>query len=483
MKSLITLSFFFCTWAATAQILPPTDSALVGQGWQLLLERNDHQYWLWDENMEWEPARAMCESLGAYLYWPNDAEEHQAVWETLPHGVDENHFWTAIHQDFNVVPCNDSNGGWAGPNNESQTFFLWSSGEPNNSGGKESVVQFEWSDDGIGWNDAPGQSCDEGNDCECRFSQVILERSKPGFCGDPKACNFFEGSLSNDECDYSCCPGPGCCADGMHWDWELEQCQNTLPGDINSDGCVQLNDLLDVLSAYGNCSETVLFTCSDPVLYEGFEYATVQIGEQCWFADNLRSTKYANGDEIPTGLNDVEWSNTNDGAVAIYGAGTSACDDFSPNGDACNPDWSLNSYGRLYNWYAVQDSRGICPNGWHVPSDAEWMLLEVAIGMGESVVNLEGWRGTDEGSKLKSEEGWFNLGNGNNDFGFSAVPSGHRWESGEYYNAGTDERWWSSTGDQASAWHRDLSYDRGDIDRDFDGHRYGLSVRCVQDNE
>ena len=226
--------------------------------------------------MEWEQARAMCESLGAYLYWPNDAEEHQAVWETVPHGDDGMHFWTAIHQDFSVVSCSDANGGWAGPNNELQSYFLWAvPGEPNNAGGKESVVQFEWEDDGISWNDAPGQDCDDGNNCDCRFSRVILERSTPIFCDDPESCNYIEGSLSNNGCDYSCCPGPNAVP------------ARTMPKHPprRQFWDVQLNDLLDVLSAYGNCGQS--FPCGDLVSYQGYDYATVQIGGQCWFAENL----------------------------------------------------------------------------------------------------------------------------------------------------------------------------------------------------
>ena len=72
-------------------------------------------------------------------------------------------------------------------------------------------------------------------------------------CADISACNYSSSSTTNDNCDYTCCPGPGCCLDGQHWDWELNGCVITNPADINLDGCVQLNDLLDLLSAYGDC--------------------------------------------------------------------------------------------------------------------------------------------------------------------------------------------------------------------------------------
>ena len=193
--------------------------------------------------------RDLCDSLGAYLYWPNDEAEHQAVWDLLPHGDDGVQFWTAIHQDFSVVECGTLNGGWVGPTGEIQTFLPWYPNEPNNgSDGRESVVQFEWGGIGSQFNDAPGQNeCDQGSSCECRFAHVILERETPSYCADPFACNYGSAPAIIAECDYTCCPGPGCCGEGMFWDWNLEECVITNPSDSNFDGCVQLNDLLDLL--------------------------------------------------------------------------------------------------------------------------------------------------------------------------------------------------------------------------------------------
>ena len=106
------------------------------------------------------------------------------------------------------------------------------------------------------------------------------------------------------------------------------------------------------------------------VTFDGYTYDLVAIGDQCWFAENLRTEHYTNGDAIPANLTDGEWSSTNSGAVAVYGE-DAGCEDYSPDGDACDPSWSLNEYGRLYNWYAVDDARGLCPTGWHVPTDGE----------------------------------------------------------------------------------------------------------------
>ena len=116
------------------------------------------------------------------------------------------------------------------------------------------------------------------------------------------------------------------------------------------------------------------------VSYQGYDYATVQIGDQCWFAENLRSENYRNGDAIPANLDVDAWTSATTGATCIYGEGESPCESNSPNADDCNEDWSLGEYGRLYNGYAVNDERLLCPNGWHVPADDEWTVLIENLG-------------------------------------------------------------------------------------------------------
>ena len=171
------------------------------------------------------------------------------------------------------------------------------------------------------------------------------------------------------------------------------------------------------------------FNCGDPVSYQGYDYATVLIGDQCWFAENLRSENYDNGDAIPAGLSDSEWTSTTSttsGATAVYGE-DAGCNSNSPDINACDPAQSLNEYGRLYNWYAVDDARGLCPSGWHVPTDGEWMTMEMALGMSESEANSTGWRGTDQGTQMKTTYGWYGGGNGTNSSGFSGLPGGYRY--------------------------------------------------------
>ena len=210
-----------------------------------------------------------------------------------------------------------------------------------------------------------------------------------------------------------------------------------------------------------------------PVDFDGHTYAVVEIGGQCWFAENLRTTVYANGDTIPAGLTDGEWTSTTAGATAVYGEGSSSCSNYSPDIDACEEAQSLAAYGRLYNWYAVDDARGLCPAGWHVPTDGEWTELE-------DYITSEGFAGT-EGTALKSTTGWSNNGNGTDDFGFSALPGGLRDYNGNFGNAGLYGSWWSSSPSVGDVWYRYLSYYDPGVLRNDNVPRYGFSVRCLRD--
>jgi uncharacterized protein (TIGR02145 family) len=209
------------------------------------------------------------------------------------------------------------------------------------------------------------------------------------------------------------------------------------------------------------------------VTFDGHTYALVAIGTQCWFAENLRSDNYRNGDAIPGNLTDAQWASTGSGAQAVY------------NNDSC----SLAMYGRLYNWYAVNDSRGLCPSGFHVPNDEEWMTLEMALGMTSSQANSTGWRGTDEGTQMKTSS-W----GGTNSSGFSALPGGYRTigdgsfisqgNDWSFISQGNDGSWWSSSpGSFTYAWFRYLHSGYSSVVRFSYNPRLGFSVRCVQDSE
>lgn len=186
--------------------------------------------------------------------------------------------------------------------------------------------------------------------------------------------------------------------------------------DYDGDGCYSINDILGLLPLFGSCADTTpAFPCGDSVIFDGYWYETVLIGDQCWFAENLRTTVFTNGDVIPAVIGDVLWWMT-EGATTVYGDGNYCISTDGVDFDACDDVQSLSEYGRLYNWLAVDDERGLCPTGWHVPTDVEWTELE-------HYITSQGISGM-EGTALKSTTGWSNNDNGTNDFGFSGLPGG-----------------------------------------------------------
>jgi uncharacterized protein (TIGR02145 family) len=201
--------------------------------------------------------------------------------------------------------------------------------------------------------------------------------------------------------------------------------------------------------------------------YDGRTYDLVEIGGQCWFADNLATDQYRNGDPIPTGLDNTTWENTTSGAYAIYNN--------VPANDV--------TYGKLYNWYTTVDTRGLCPTGWHVPTDCEWMYLESSLGMSVADQETTGGRGTNEGGALKATTNWTSPNTGaTNESGFTGLPGGYSNLGGAYGGIGGYGYWWSSTEDGSNrAWFRKLySYDSNVI-RGSNVKRNGYSVRCVRD--
>lgn len=219
----------------------------------------------------------------------------------------------------------------------------------------------------------------------------------------------------------------------------------------------------------GNCPA---FVCGDTLVdIDGNKYPTVQIGTQCWMQTNLKTTRYRNGDTILTNLSNSAWLSTITGAYAIYGN--------NPINDSI--------YGKLYNWYAVDDSRGLCPSGWHVPTESEWVLLEQFLGLAPATASQIGWRGVNEGDQLKSQSGW-NFGNGNNATGYTGLPAGARSQStGGYVDLGLAGNWWSSSDTSSiQAWRRGLnsyypSQLPGSILRRSNFKYHGQSIRCIKD--
>lgn len=207
---------------------------------------------------------------------------------------------------------------------------------------------------------------------------------------------------------------------------------------------------------------------------DGNVYQTIIIGNQEWMMENLKVTHYKNGDPIPTGYSHSEWADLSTGAFCIY-------DD--------NPS-NLETYGALYNWYAVDDPRGIAPAGCHIPTDAEIMELEMYLGMSESEANSMGLRGTNEGSKLAGRADlWFNGELVNNaEFGtsgFCALPGGLHHTNGYSYYMGLTGYFWSSTeyidNNFVRVWIRSLYCEYSEVSRFYEVKKCGLSVRCIKD--
>jgi uncharacterized protein (TIGR02145 family) len=192
-------------------------------------------------------------------------------------------------------------------------------------------------------------------------------------------------------------------------------------------------------------------------------------------SENLKTTKYKNGDIIGT---------TSPATQDITAESTPKYQ-WAYNGDETN----VTNNGRLYTWYAITDSRGLCPTGWHVPSDAEWTTLESYL-----TTNGFGYEGsgTDIAKSLAAKSGWTangtagNVGNdlpANNKSGFTALPNGDRKTNGTFELIGTYAGFWTATeNNTANGWSRGLSNDQNSLNRSNTAKSYGMAIRCVKDN-
>jgi uncharacterized protein (TIGR02145 family) len=192
----------------------------------------------------------------------------------------------------------------------------------------------------------------------------------------------------------------------------------------------------------GNCTYTLMDI-------EGNSYGAKSIGHQIWMTENLKVKKYRNGDTIPQVQDSSQWNHLTTGAWCYY------------QNDSSKGIW--------YNWFAVNDPRGLAPSGYHVPTNAEWTVLTDFLG-GESVA----------GEKMRSTSGWI-YGNGTNTSGFSGLPGGVRLNYGFFLN-GTEAYWWSSSVfNLTDAFARSLECCSNDVYEYAFDKASGLSVRCLKD--
>ena len=270
------------------------------------------------------------------------------------------------------------------------------------------------------------------------------------------------------------------CGEGTVWDPILEECIVAIPADINFDGCVTVNDLLELLAVHGTCPpypewpdepNDNVWNCGDAIEHYGYAYETVLIGDQCWFAENVRYVPHITpGTEISY---DVPH-------VYIYGYnGTDS------NEAIATSEYLL--YGALYNHKALLEL-DICPTDWSIPTDTQFVQFELAVGMPVDQAWLDNtWRGEQAG--LVKSIAW----DGSNDFGFNAVPAGYKNDNstaGSYAQVGTSAYFWTTSAglessstqgniNQTGMEHSLFSNEVG-IARNISNRRHGFSVRCLR---
>ena len=236
-------------------------------------------------------------------------------------------------------------------------------------------------------------------------------------------------------------------------------------------------------TAYGNqLSFIARNTITD---YDGNVYGIVEIGSQIWMAENLTTTHYADGTAIPFVENGTDWDNLEYNSKAMF-------------------NYSANAYhfGAWYTWVAAMNGamsstsnpsnvQGVCPDGWHIPSDAEWKELEMFLGMSQTDADAINYRGTNQGSKLANNADIW--GNGSlitaiesdpefGSSGFNAVPARGLQINGYFTPLWEDAFFWTSTEDDTfDAYFRGLKYTITGVWRDNLTKNYGWSVRCVKD--
>ena len=204
---------------------------------------------------------------------------------------------------------------------------------------------------------------------------------------------------------------------------------------------------------------------------DGNVYQTVVIGNYEWMAENLKTTTYNNGTEIPNITENSDWASLSSGAYCWY------------NNNANNAD----TYGALYNWYAI-NMGNLCPDGWRASTDDEWKYLEGYVDnqyvAGDSVWDNPGGRGHDAGQRLKVAAGWNPGWNGMDEFGFSALPGGEHLIDSGFFVLNRNGFWWCSTEyDTSHAWYRSMIYSFEEVFRYNHDKRFGFSVRCLRDNQ
>ena len=340
-------------------------------------------------------------------------------------------------------------------------------------------------DCGEGCVDEDGDGiCDGADDCFGERDalgvcggECLLDADGDGVCDvlDRPGCTYVESCSYLPEATWD---DGSCVFSFIGPDTDLSAWLDPCPADIDGNGQVQTQDLLVLLGNFGltcevgedlfdPCTDELPFVCGSTVEYHGHSYTTLEMGSQCWFQENLRSDLYANGQPLETGLTDTDWTNSQTGAFTLA------------DGDSAGYE----IYGLLYNGYAIQDPRGLCPWGWHVPSDQDWMAAEVFVGLDPAEAEETGSRGEDISiaSRFKANSNlWTSMGT--NSSGFTALPAGRRMSNGDLQGVSNSAWFWSSSLDpNGGQWCRALLSGNDGINRVSPSSLEGYSVRCVKD--
>ena len=189
---------------------------------------------------------------------------------------------------------------------------------------------------------------------------------------------------------------------------------------------------------------------------DGNTFSSVQIGDQLWMAENLNVVSFLNGDPIHQAMSEEEWEDAGDESRPVW------CYYAYDDGNG-------QKYARLYNWYAVTDSRGLAPEGWHIPSDEEWSRLSDCLG-------------ADAGAKMKRADAWKINDDASNEPGLNVLPGGYCNESGAFRGVGEYACLWSLTeSSEKFAYYRFIRHDSDELFRLDYGKGDGFSCRCIKD--
>lgn len=281
-------------------------------------------------------------------------------------------------------------------------------------------------------------------------------------CTYPEALNYNPlAVVDNGNCQFAGCMDEAACnfnALANVDDGSCEACSDEFEcaGDLDGDAMVSVTDLLILLGAFGNECEPA-WSCGDPVNYHGYDYATVQIGDRCWFAENLRTEQYGNGDAVPQLQSAQDWLGASDSSTGGWA---------NYDNDA---DYAM-IHGKLYNGIAVEDARNICPTDWHVSVGSDWDAMLDAFG-GDQMAGLA----------LKNSETW----DGTNSSGFNGLAGGFRdGGNANFYFSQTVGTWWTKDDatSQAVSTRRLVSGTDEVLQQNY-GSNFGSSVRCVKDSQ